>query len=118
MITKGNETTICANVVLDDTGELIIGNQTHIAEDVVIYTHHHGESERWWIPEMNKNIIKTKLEIGDNVFIGRRAYILPSCSKIGNKSTIGAMSVVTCDIPGGEVWAGCPARFIKKYQND
>lgn len=33
---------------------------------------------------------------------------------IGEDAVVGAGSVVTCDIPSGELWAGNPARFIKK----
>lgn len=34
--------------------------------------------------------------------------------KIGEHAIIGAGSVVTKDVPANEVWAGNPARFIKK----
>lgn len=33
---------------------------------------------------------------------------------IGEDAIVGAGSVVTKDIPAGEVWAGNPARFIRK----
>ncbi len=33
---------------------------------------------------------------------------------IGGRSVIGAGSVVTCDVPTGEIWAGNPARFVRK----
>ena len=33
---------------------------------------------------------------------------------IGENAIIGAGSVVTKDIPANEVWAGNPARFIRK----
>jgi acetyltransferase-like isoleucine patch superfamily enzyme len=35
---------------------------------------------------------------------------------IGEGAIVGAMSVVTKDIPTNEVWAGNPARFIKKRE--
>ena len=35
---------------------------------------------------------------------------------IGKNATIGAGSVVTRDISDNEVWAGVPARFIKKVE--
>lgn len=52
--------------------------------------------------------------INDNVFIGARCIILKGVT-IGSKSIIGAGSVVTKNIPEGEIWAGNPAKFIKKY---
>lgn len=33
---------------------------------------------------------------------------------IGDNAVIGAGSIVTTDIPAREVWAGNPAKFIKK----
>lgn len=33
---------------------------------------------------------------------------------IGDNSIIGAGSIVTKNIPDNEVWAGVPAKFIKK----
>lgn len=46
--------------------------------------------------------------------IGAGSTILPGLT-IGEGAMIGAGSVVTQDIPAGEMWAGNPAKFIKKY---
>jgi acetyltransferase-like isoleucine patch superfamily enzyme len=46
-------------------------------------------------------------------FIGTGAIILKGVT-VGEKSIIGAGSVVACDIPDNEIWAGNPARFIRK----
>lgn len=60
---------------------------------------------------------KTKpVRIGELVFIGANCIILKG-AEIGDKSIIGAGSVVACKIPAGEIWAGNPAKFIKKIQN-
>ena len=50
--------------------------------------------------------------VKDGAFIGAHTLILKGVT-IGEKSIIGAGSVVTCSIPANEVWAGNPARFIK-----
>lgn len=47
--------------------------------------------------------------------IGAGSTILPGLT-IGEGAMIGAGSVVTQDIPAGEMWAGNPAKFIKKYE--
>ena len=47
--------------------------------------------------------------------IGAGSTILPGLT-IGEGVMIGAGSVVTQDIPSGEMWAGNPAKFIKKYE--
>jgi acetyltransferase-like isoleucine patch superfamily enzyme len=57
---------------------------------------------------------KTKpITIGNNVFIGGFSIILKG-TNIGDGSIIGAGSVVSGIIPQGEIWAGNPARFIKR----
>lgn len=53
-----------------------------------------------------------RVEIGDNVFIGADAIILPNV-KIGSHVIIGAGSIVTHDIPDNSVVVGNPARVIK-----
>jgi acetyltransferase-like isoleucine patch superfamily enzyme len=58
--------------------------------------------------------IKTKpIVIGNDVFIGANSIIMKGVT-IGDRSIIGAGSVVTRDVPGNEIWAGNPAKYIKK----
>jgi maltose O-acetyltransferase len=49
--------------------------------------------------------------IGDYVFIGPRAIILPNV-KIGRGAVVAAGAVVTKDIPDFEIWGGVPAKKI------
>ncbi len=51
--------------------------------------------------------------IKQGAFIGANTMILKGVT-IGERAVIGAGSVVASDVPDGEVWAGNPARFIKK----
>jgi len=51
--------------------------------------------------------------VKDGAVIGANATILPGLI-IGKGAKVGAGSVVTKDIPDGQVWAGNPARPIKK----
>jgi len=49
--------------------------------------------------------------IGDDVWIGTRAIIMPGV-KISNGSIIGAAAVVTKDVPDFAIVGGVPARII------
>lgn len=51
--------------------------------------------------------------IGNDVWIGANACIKSGVS-IGNGAVIGMGSIVTHDIPPYEIWAGSPARCIRK----
>lgn len=55
--------------------------------------------------------------IGDGAWIGAAAIILPGV-EIGPGAVVGAGSVVTRSIPAGEIWAGNPARPIRKSAQD
>lgn len=57
-----------------------------------------------------------RVNIGDRVFIGADSVVLPGVC-IGSDAIVGAGSVVTKDVPAGEVHAGNPARFICKTED-
>lgn len=54
--------------------------------------------------------------IGDDVWIGTRAIIMPGV-KISNGSIIGAAAVVTKDVPDFAIVGGVPARIIGNRKN-
>tara|TARA_R110001583_G_scaffold195129_2_gene369584 strand:+ start:343 stop:975 length:633 start_codon:yes stop_codon:yes gene_type:complete len=60
----------------------------------------------------NKHIQKEGIVIGNDVWIGMGAYIMPGIT-IGNGVTIAANAVVTKDISDYTVVAGSPAKVIK-----
>lgn len=101
------EVFIGANVTFDGIHpELIkIGNGTLITTGTCILSHFYSVSDsKFYLGEV---------KIGENVFIGMNTLIVNAVN-IGNNAVIGAGSVVICDIPANEVWAGNPAKFIKK----
>lgn len=53
------------------------------------------------------------LEIGDDVWIGHNATILPGCSSIGRGAIIGAGSLVTRDVPAYSISVGTPAKMMR-----
>ena len=54
--------------------------------------------------------------IGDNVFVGADAIILPG-TKIGNNVIVGAGAVVAHDIPDNSVVVGNPCKVVCKYDD-
>ncbi len=60
-----------------------------------------------------EKIPRGKLIIGNDVWIGRNAIILPSVEHIGDGAVIGAGAVVTKDVPDFAVMGGNPAKIIK-----
>lgn len=61
-----------------------------------------------------KDILKrTQLYIGNDVWIGHNAVILPSVSKIGDGAIIGAGTVLHQDVPPYAVVVGHPSRVVR-----
>lgn len=55
------------------------------------------------------------ITIGDNVWIGRAAMVLPGVT-IGDHSIVAAGAVVTKDIPPRSIVAGNPARIVREVK--
>ena len=54
-----------------------------------------------------------KVHICKGAYLGMNTLVVKPVT-IGERAIIGAGSVVTKDIPANEVWAGNPAKFIRK----
>ena len=96
------------NCVILDVCPVKIGARTWFGPAVQIYTATHplnAMERRAW--EFGKPV-----EIGDDVWVGGGAIILPGV-RIGSRTVIGAGSVVTRDIPDGVLAAGNPCHVIR-----
>ncbi len=86
-------------------GGLEIGNHVDIASEVMIWTSQHD------LKSPTMQAIEAKVTIGDYVFIGPRAIILPGIT-IGKGAVVAAGAVVTKDVPAKMIVAGVPAKEI------
>ena len=96
------------NCVVLDVCRVRIGSFTLFGPAVQIYTPMHPmDAARRRKQEYGKPV-----EIGDDVWVGGGAIILPGV-RIGARAVIGAGSVVTRDVPEGMFAAGNPCRVIR-----
>lgn len=97
------------NCVVLDVAPVTIGSRTMCGPNVQIYTATHPMDavERSSGVEYAKPIV-----IGEDVWLGGSVIVCPGVT-IGNRTVIGAGSVVTKDIPADVFAAGNPCRVIK-----
>jgi len=89
-----------------------IGDNTMIAFGCTFLTHDGSINACEKLVTDFSNLRKLgRVTIGTDCFIGCQVIFLPGVT-IGNNCVIGAGSVVTKNVPDGEVWAGNPAHFI------
>lgn len=69
----------------------------------------HLETDADWMDRMVNTVVEDKVSIGTNATIKGGV-------RVGCNSIVGAGSMVTKDIPANEIWAGNPARFIRKHE--
>ncbi len=109
-IVIGEDTIIGDHVFLDGRAPLKIGNHVDIASGVMIYNSEHDL-------ESSDFAARTEsVEIGDYVFVGPRAIILPGV-KVGKGAVIAAGAVVTKDVPDFTIVGGVPAKEIGERKN-
>ncbi len=102
------------NCIVLDVATVTIGSRTMFGPNVQIYTATHpvNHTERTSGLEYGKPIV-----IGDDVWVGGSAVICPGVT-IGDRSVIGAGSVVTKDIPADVFAAGNPCKVIRALTSE
>lgn len=91
-------------------GLITVGDNVSITADVSILTHDFCSSvfrQKYYdyVPG------RSKVVIGNNVYIGQKAMILRGVT-IGDNVIIGAGAIVTKDVPSDSVVSGIPARVV------
>lgn len=89
--------------------EVAVGNDVRIGPEAMVFDHDfHAVS-----PDSEARTAPVR--IGDNVWIGARALILPGV-EIGDHSAVGAGAVVTRSVPPRCVVAGNPAAVVREFE--
>jgi len=116
-LTIGNNTGMSGTAIVCRK-KVTIGDHVKIGGNTVIYdTDFHSidpvlRSDR--LTDL-ANASNAEVIIGNNAFIGAHSTILKGVT-IGEGAIIGASSVVAKNVPAYEIWAGNPARFLKKVK--
>jgi acetyltransferase-like isoleucine patch superfamily enzyme len=93
-------------------GGVSVGNDVLISPGVVLTSFQHGFKERSF-PMVQQEPTLSPVVIGDDVYIGANAVILPGVT-VGRGAVIGANAVVNADIPEYSVAVGAPAKVVRK----
>ncbi len=122
LVERGAEIRIGENVGLSQTAlvsmnSIEIQDRVKIGGGTVVYTSdfHSLDPQLRASDEDKKHRKGAPVVIEHDAFIGAQCIILKGVT-IGACSIVGAGSVVTKNIPPNEIWAGNPARFIRKIQ--
>jgi len=120
----GENCNICANVLIEN--DVKIGDNVTIKSGVQIWDGVEIEdnvcigsnvtfTNDVFSKSHNKDWKLLRTKVCKGVSIGTNAMILPGIT-IGESAMIGAGSVVTKNIPAGEIWVCNPAKFIRRIE--
>lgn len=106
----GKNVFINSGCCFQDQGGIEIGDDVLIGQQVVIATLNHDLD-----PSKRKSMLPAPVKIGNRVWIGAHATVLPGVT-VGDNAVVAAGAVVTRDVPSNAVAAGVPAKVIKKIE--
>lgn len=102
-----------SNTAICSSNSIMIEDDVCIGAGCKIYdTDFHSAIAEYRL-QGNSHVETAPVVIKEKAFIGGHSIILKGVT-VGREAVVGAGSVVTSDIPDGEIWAGNPAHFIKK----
>ena len=102
----GDDVVVHRHVLLDDRGGIRIGSGASISDYTNVYSHSHHISEA-------REVRTPATVIGDRVRIAYHGTILAGVT-LAPDSMVGAGALVTRDTEPGAVYAGVPARLVRR----
>ena len=111
-LSVGDRTFVNYNLTALDVAPITVGADCQLGPNVQLLTPTHPLEPK---PRRDKLEAAKPITIGDNVWVGAGAIVLPGVT-IGDDAVIGAGAVVTRDIPAGVLALGNPARVIRSLR--
>ena len=105
----GDNVVVHRNVLLDDRGGIILGNNVSISDYANIYSHTHSIVEQ-------KDVTNACTRIDDGVRITYHATVLAGVH-VNEQGMVGAMAVATKDVRSYHVYVGIPAKSVRVKPN-
>lgn len=109
-IKVGKNCNILNNSKIDGSGEVIIGNDSHIGRENDIFSHYHDIRKKDILVNKSKEFYQ-KTIIGNNVMLFSRVGVM-SGVQIEDNTAVAYGSVVTRDCEKNIIYAGSPAKKI------
>jgi acetyltransferase-like isoleucine patch superfamily enzyme len=103
-LTVGDRVTIHRNVLIDDRGEVVLGNDVSISDYANIYSHSHD------VEDIGK-ISLHKTSVGDRARVTYHAVVL-SGVPVEADAIVGSMGLASKPVPAGVIVGGIPAKPI------
>jgi acetyltransferase-like isoleucine patch superfamily enzyme len=113
IITIGDETSIVGSCTITAVQDVTVERRVLLAGNVYISDHTHAHESRTVAIKDQGVTNVAPVRIRDGAWLGQNVVICPGVT-IGKNSVIGANSVVRCDVPDFCIFAGAPAKFIRK----
>src|SRR5438552_16168032 len=101
----GDNVVVHRNVLLDDRGGIVLGNNVSISDYANIYSHTHSIVEQ-------KDVTNATTIIDDGVRITYHATVLAGVH-VHEQGMVGAMAVATKDGRGSRAYGGVPAKSVR-----
>lgn len=101
------------NLTMLDCSVIEIGDNVFFGPNVTITTASHPLESK---PRVEGVEFAFNVKIGNNVWIGSSAVVLPGVT-IGDDAVVAAGAVVNKDVPASVVVGGVPAKILKNIQN-
>jgi acetyltransferase-like isoleucine patch superfamily enzyme len=108
----GKNVFINAGCKFQDQGGITIGDNALIGHNVVLATINHNEDVK-----KRGNLIPAPIKIGNDVWIGSNATILPGVT-VGDGAIVAAGAVVTKNVEPKTIVSGVPAKYVRDIRQD
>ena len=105
----GDNVVVHRNVLLDDRGGIVLGNNVSISDYANVYSHTHSIVDQ-------KDVTNACTRIDDGVRITYHATVLAGVH-VHEQGMVGAMAVATKDVRPYHVYVGIPAKSVRVKPN-